>query len=615
MSVQTQNKITNENTVEEAIGGHISISIDGIEVKVAPETTILEAARQIGVQIPTLCYHKDLCLAGVCRICVVEVEGQRTLQTACTYPVTQPIKIRTWSPEIRRARKNVLDLLLSEHYGECYTCRRNNNCELQSLAAEYGVDTFTFGHMETPAHPVVADGPIVRDMNKCIGCFRCVRTCQELQNVGALGVHGRGNEVRITTFMEKPLLDALCVACGQCINRCPTAALSERDETDEIWAAIEDPRKHVVIQTAPAPRAAIGESFGMAPGTAVTKKLNTAMHRAGFDKVFDTNFTADLTIMEEGTELLLRLKKALVDGEKVALPQLTSCSPGWIKFMEQVAPDRLDHLSSCKSPQQMFGAIIKTYYAEKHNIDPQDIVSISLMPCTAKKFEASRPEMADSGLKDVDYALTTRELAKMIKEAGIDLPQLPDSEFDDPLGLGSGAGIIFGATGGVMEAAIRTAYEIVTGEEVPFDRLRVTPVRGMEGIRSAELTIPKAKDDWKFLEGATLKVMVAHGLINARKVMEMLQAGELDDYHFIELMCCPGGCLGGGGQPIPTDPAIREARARAIYEEDENMPLRKSHENPVVARIYEEFLTDGPCGHKSHHLLHTHYTRRGTRLV
>jgi iron-only hydrogenase group A len=452
-------------------------------------------------------------------------------------------------------------------------------------------------------------------MNKCIGCFRCVRTCQELQGVGALGVEGRGNDVMVTTFMDMPMLEALCVACGQCINRCPTGALSEKDDTDEIWEAIEDPKKHVVIQTAPAPRAAMGEEFGLEPGNSVTRKMNTALHRVGFDKVFDTNFTADLTILEEGTELLLRLKTALVDKKPVALPQLTSCSPGWIKYMEQYAPELLENLSTCKSPQQMFGALMKTYYAKKHGIDPADVVSVSLMPCTAKKFECERPEMVDSGYRDVDYVVTTRELARMIKEAGVDLPNVPEGDFDDPLGIGSGAGLIFGATGGVMEAAIRTAYEIVTGEEVPFDKLRITPVRGMEGVKTAELPITKAVPDWKFLEGATLKVMVVHGLTNARWLLDQMKQGKLSDYHFIEIMCCPGGCLGGGGQPIPTSPEIREARAKAIYGEDESLELRKSHENPIVKKIYEEFLTEGPCGHLSHQLLHTKYTERGTKIV
>jgi iron-only hydrogenase group A len=593
----------------------IKVEIDGMTVEVPDNTTILEAAQKIGVKIPTLCYHKDLGLAGACRMCVVEIEGQRNLQTSCTFPINAPMKIKTWSPRIRKARRHILDLLLSEHYGDCNTCVRGGNCELQTLSAEYNVTENPFGKVDEPWFDIMTDGPIVRDMNKCIGCFRCVRTCQELQGVGALGVEGRGNDVMVTTFMDKPMLEALCVACGQCINRCPTGALSERDDTDAIWEAIEDPTKHVVIQTAPAPRAAMGEEFGMEPGHSVTGKMNTALHRAGFDKVFDTNFTADLTIMEEGTELLLRLKKALVDKQPVALPQLTSCSPGWIKYMEQYAPELLDNLSTCKSPQQMFGAIMKTYYAKKHGIDPANVVSVSLMPCTAKKYECERPEMVDSGYTDVDYVVTTRELARMIKEAGVDLPSVPESGFDDPLGLGSGAGLIFGATGGVMEAAIRTAYEIVTGEEVPFDKLRITPVRGMDGVRTAELPITKTVADWKFLEGATLKVMVAHGLTNARWVLDQMKQGKLNDYHFIEIMCCPGGCLGGGGQPIPTSPEIREARAKAIYSEDESLELRKSHENPVVKKIYEEFLTEGPCGHLSHQLLHTDYTARGTKIV
>lgn len=615
MTDKSSSAVIDKKTDETSLGGLIKIEIDGIETRVPPNTTILEAAKQLGINIPTLCYHKDLGLAGACRMCVVEVEGQRTLQTSCSFPVTGPTKVKTWSPDIRKTRSNILRLLLSEHYGDCVSCSRGGNCELRTLANEYGIDDYTFGKLTDPKFEIKVDSPIVRDMNKCIGCFRCVRTCDELQSVGAVGVHGRGSDVRVTTFMDRDILDALCVACGQCINRCPTGALSERDDTDLVWEAIEDPTKHVIIQTAPAPRSAMGEEFGLEAGNNVTRKMNTALKRMGFDKVFDTNFTADLTIMEEGTELLLRLKSALVDKKEVALPQITSCSPGWIKFVEHTAPGLLDHISTCKSPQQMFGAIMKTYYAQKHNIDPASIVSVSLMPCTAKKFEADRPEMTDSEFKDVDYVLTTRELARMIKETGLDLVNLPESEFDDPLGTGSGAGQIFGATGGVMEAAIRTAYELVTGEEVPFEMLRVTPVRGMEGVKTAELPITKAVPDWKFLEGATLKVMVGHGLINARWVLDQMKEGKLSDYHFVEIMCCPGGCLGGGGQPIPTTPEIREARAKAIYEEDENMPLRKSHLNPVVAKIYEEFLTEGPCGHKSHKLLHTKYTERGTKLV
>jgi iron-only hydrogenase group A len=481
------------------------------------------------------------------------------------------------------------------------------------LAKEYNVTTYKFGHIEKPKYKKDDSSYAVeRDMNKCVLCRRCVRTCIDLQEVGTLEAAHRGAKTKIETYMDRPLNDVVCINCGQCINRCPTGALKAKDPADEVWRAIEDPTKHVIIQTAPSPRAAIGEAFGLPAGTSVTKKLNTAIKRVGFNKVFDTNFTADLTIMEEGTELLLRLKKALVDKDKnIKLPQITSCSPGWVKFIEYFYPEKLAHLSTAKSPQQMFGAIVKTWYAKRNNIDPKSIVSVSLMPCSAKKFECERPEMHDSGFKDVDYALTTRELAGMIKECGIDLPNLPDSDFDDPLGIGSGAGLVFGATGGVMEAAIRTAYELVTGREVPFEKLRVAPVRGMEGIRKAELPIKEAVADWKFLEGATLKVMVAHGTANAKKVMKMLCAGELNDYHFIEIMACPGGCIGGGGQPIPTSPEIREARVRAIYAEDEGLAIRKSHENPIVKEIYKEFLTEGPCGHLSHKLLHTDYKKRG----
>lgn len=598
---------------KKALGAMVSVVIDDVEVKVPMGTTILEAAKSVNIKIPTLCEHPDLCLAGVCRVCVVEVEGQRTLQASCSYPVFHPIKVKTYSERVRRARRNIIQLLIKNHYGECYSCARNNNCELQTLAKEYGVTTYKFGHVDKPLYDKdFSSYSVERDMNKCVLCRRCVRTCIDLQEVGVLEAANRGNKTRIVTYEDKPLADVICINCGQCINRCPTGALKAKDPSKEVWDAIDDPKKHVIIQTAPSPRAAIGECFDLPAGTSVTKKLNTALKRMGFDKVFDTNFTADLTIMEEGTELLVRLKGALVDKNKdVKLPMFTSCSPGWVKFIEHFFPHRLGHLSTAKSPQQMFGSIVKTWYAERNNIDPKNIVSVSLMPCSAKKFECERPEMNDSGYKDVDYALTTRELAGMIKVCGIDLPNLPDSDFDDPLGIGTGAALIFGATGGVMEAAIRTAYEIVTGEEVPFNKLRITPVRGMEGMRSAELPIKKAVKGWKFLEGATLKVMVGHGTANAKKILEKLEAGELSDYHFIEIMACPGGCLGGGGQPIPTTPEIREARAKAIYAEDESLTIRKSHENPIVKKIYEDFLPEGPCGHKSHKLLHTHYTPRG----
>jgi len=605
-----------EKVDKDAIGGTVKAVIDDIEVTVPMGTTILEAARRVNIKIPTLCHHDDLCLAGVCRVCVVEVEGQKTLQAACSYPIFNPTRVKTYSKRVRRARRNIVSLLLRNHYGECYSCKKNGNCELQDLADEYGIEEYKFGHLQVSRYEVDESSyAVVRDMDKCILCKRCVRTCIDIQEVGVLEASKRGEKTKIVTYMDKPMNEIVCINCGQCINRCPTGALREKTEIERVWEAIDDPGKHVIIQTAPSPRAAIGEEFGLEPGTSVTKKLNTALKRMGFDKVFDTNFTADLTIMEEGTELLLRLKKKLAEhDESVKLPQFTSCSPGWVKFIEHFYPEKLDHVSTAKSPQQMFGAVVKTWYAERNNIDPKKIVSVSLMPCTAKKFECQRPEMDDSGFKDVDFAVTTRELAQMIKEAGLDLPKLPPSEFDDPLGIGSGAALIFGATGGVMEAAIRTVYEIVTGEEVPFDKLRVTPVRGMEGIRKAELPIKKAVDEWKFLEGAVLKVMVAHGTANAKKVMEMLGRGELDDHHFIEIMACPGGCLGGGGQPIPTNAEIREARAKAIYSEDESLTYRKSHENPIIIKIYEDFLKDGPCSEKSHRLLHTTYLARGKRL-
>jgi NADH-quinone oxidoreductase subunit G/[NiFe] hydrogenase diaphorase moiety small subunit len=596
-----------------AIGGTISIEVNEKKVSVPFGTTILEACKENQIHVPTLCHHPDLCVAGVCRICVVEIDGMRTLQTACSFPITSPIKIHTSTPMVRKARRHIIDLLLSEHYGECYSCFRNENCELQTLAKEYGVDNYTFGHITTPKFEVDrSSASVIRDMNKCVLCKRCVRTCIDLQEVGCLEALERGHETHVGTFLNKPLADVICINCGQCINRCPTGALRANDPSDQIWNAIDDPKKHVVIQTAPSPRAAIGEEFGVEPGHSFTGELNTALKRIGFDKVFDTNFTADLTIIEEGTELLNRLKKALVDkDESVKLPQFTSCSPGWIKFIEHFYPEYLDYLSTAKSPQQMFGTITKTFYAQEAKINPADIVTVALMPCSAKKFECNRPEMDSSGFKDVDYGLTTREMAKMIKEAGIFLPEMPKSHFDDPFGDASGAGLIFGATGGVMEAALRTVYELVTGREVPFKNLNITPCRGFEGIKQASVKLENCVDAYKFLEGVEVKFVVAHGTANATKVMEMLKNGELSDVHFIEIMACPGGCLGGGGQPIPTSEEIRTKRAQAIYAEDESLELRKSHENPHVKVLYEKFLTEGPCSEKSHHLLHTHYTKRG----
>ncbi|MGD1007757.1 MAG: NADH-dependent [FeFe] hydrogenase, group A6 [Ignavibacteriaceae bacterium] len=595
------------------IGGTITVEIDEKKVSVPLGTTILEACRRSQIHIPTLCHHPDLCIAGVCRICVVDVEGMRTLQTACSFPITSPLKIRTTTPMVRKARRHIIDLLLSEHYGECYSCFRNGNCELQSLAKEYGVDGYTFGHIDKPRYETDrSSAAVIRDMSKCVLCKRCVRTCIDLQEVGVLEAINRGHETHIGTFLDKPLADVICINCGQCINRCPTAALRANDPSDEIWEAIDDPNKHVLIQTAPSPRAAIGEEFGIEPGHSFTNELNTALRRIGFDKVFDTDFTADLTILEEGTELLNRLKKVIVDKDKsIMLPQFTSCSPGWVKFIEHFYPEYLDYLSTAKSPQQMFGAIMKTFYAEQAGIDPANIIAVALMPCAAKKFECNRPEMDSSGYKDVDYGLTTREMAKMIREAGIYLPEMPKSGFDEPFGDASGAGLIFGATGGVMEAALRTVYEIITGREVPFKNLVIEPCRGFEGVKQASVKLENCVDEYKFLEGVNLKFIVAHGTANAKKVMEMLRKGELSDVHFVEIMACPGGCLGGGGQPIPTNKDIRTLRAKAIYEEEESLPIRKSHENPHIKYIYENFLKDGPCGKLSHKLLHTHYVKRG----
>ncbi len=609
------------------IGGTVTVEINEKKVSVPLGTTILEACKQNQVHIPTLCHHDDLCVAGVCRVCAVEVEGMRTLQASCAFPITAPIKVRTSTPQVRKARRHIIDLLLSEHYGECYSCIRNGNCELQALAEEYGVDGYTFGHCDKPAYEMDKSSySVIRDMSKCILCKRCVRTCIDLQEVGVLESIDRGDKTHISTFMEKPLADVICINCGQCINRCPTAALHANDPSDEIWAAIDDPKKHVVIQTAPSPRAAIAECFGIEPGTSLTQELNTALKRIGFDAVFDTNFTADLTIIEEGTELIIRLYKALVGGDKsVALPQFTSCSPGWVKYIEHYYPEYLDNMSSAKSPQQMFGAIIKTFYAQQINVDPKDVVSVALMPCSAKKFECNRPEMDSSGYRDVDYGLTTREMAKMIKEAGIYLPEMPKTHFDSPFGDASGAGLIFGATGGVMEAAIRSVVEFVTGSKAEdiFANANVIPVRGFDGVKYAELPIgdkvgpvpdliKHLVPNWDWLKGATLKVAVAHGTANAKKIMDDIKAGGIfSQCHFIEFMACPGGCIGGGGQPIPTSLDIRKARAKAIYAEDESLELRKSHDNPYVAMIYEKFFTEGPCGHLSHKLLHTHYTPRG----
>ena len=589
----------------------VNLTINGLEVEVPEGTTILDAAKKLNFRIPTLCHHDDLCVAGNCRVCVVEQPGAKALVAACATPVTENMQILTNSLKVRTARKHVIELLLSEHNADCTKCYKNGKCELQNLANEFSVGDHLFLDLiQHKEYTIDNYSPsIQKDDSKCIRCQRCVRTCEYLQGVNALAVAYKGSEQKISTFSDLSMSEVICTNCGQCINRCPTGALVERNYLDEVWDAILDPQKHVVVQTAPAVRVGLGEDLDLDPGQRVTGKMVSALKRLGFDSVLDTDFTADLTIMEEGTELLTRLKKALVEKDKeVSLPMTTSCSPGWVKFIEHTFPEYLPNVSTCKSPQQMFGALAKTYYAQKRDLDPKEVVSVSVMPCTAKKYEADRPEMRSSGYKDVDYVLTTRELAKMIRQAGVDFSQLEEEKYDSIMGVSSGAGVIFGATGGVMEAALRTAYEIVTGRPVPFDNLNIMPVRGFDGVRKASVKIEGCKEEWKFLEGVELNCIVAHGLSNARTVMQGVKDGELD-VHFIEIMACPGGCLGGGGQPIPTNQEIREKRASAIYEEDENLPIRKSHENPEIVQIYEEFLEE-PLGHKSHELLHTHYTER-----
>jgi len=589
----------------------INLKIDGVNVTVDEGTTILQAAKQLNIHIPTLCYHDDLCVAGNCRVCVVEMKGSRTLPASCAMPVAEGMEIETNTLKVRTARRHIIDLLLSEHNAKCTTCYKNGNCELQNLAAEYKISEPMFIDLVPHKNYTIdAYSPsIIKDDSKCIRCQRCVRTCEELQHVSALGVAYKGDKMKISTFFEHPMFEVVCTNCGQCVNRCPTGALVERNYVEEVWDAIYDTKKHVVVQTAPAVRVALGEDLEMPAGSLVTGKMVTALRRLGFNSVLDTDFTADLTIIEEGNELLQRLKRALVDKDpKVKLPMTTSCSPGWVKFIEHTYPEYLENVSTCKSPQQMLGALAKTYYAQKRGIDPADIISVSVMPCTAKKFEADRPEMRSSGYKDVDYVLTTRELAIMIKQAGLDFSHLEETTYDSIMGESTGAAVIFGATGGVMEAALRTAYEVVTGREVPFDGLNITPVRGMDGVKEASVKIEKVKPEWSFLEGAELKTVVAHGLTNAKKVMDNVRDGKAN-YHFIEIMACPGGCLGGGGQPIPTNAEIRAKRAEAIYAEDAGKPIRKSHENPEIKMIYEDFLKE-PLGHKSHELLHTHYKPR-----
>ena len=578
------------------------------EVEVAANATILDAARLVGVQIPTLCYYEGKAPIGACRVCLVEVEGARTLVASCSTPVIDGMKIHTNNQRVREARRTVVELILSEHEGSCQYCTRSEDCELKEIASHLGIEDIHYKGEKPVVHFDNSTPALVRDSGKCIKCRRCVTVCAEVQGVGALFPQNRGYKTMIGPAFAMDLDSVACVQCGQCAAICPVGAIQEKNDIDKVWAALEDKTKHVVVQTAPAIRAALGECFDYPPGTLVTGKMVTALRRIGFHSVFDTNFTADLTIIEEGTELLMRLKKALVEKQPVSLPMFTSCSPGWIKFAEYYYPEFLPNLSSCKSPQQMFGALAKTYYATQNGIKPEDMVVVSIMPCTAKKFEAQRPEMNSSGVQDVDYVLTTRELGFMIESAGIDFRNLEDGTMDSPLGISTGAADIFANTGGVMEAALRTVYELVTGREFPGADLRLGPVEGLAGIKAASLVITGTVPEWSFLENVEVKVAVAHGLANAANLLDQIKAGKAN-YHFIEVMTCTGGCIGGGGQPRYTDDSVRMARINAIYEEDAGKKLRKSHTNPQVKKLYDEFLKK-PLGEKSHHLLHTHYHER-----
>ena len=573
----------------------VHVTIDGIDVFVPEDYTILEAAKEAGISIPTLCFLKDVSELGCCRMCIVEIEGTRALQAACVHPIKDGMVVRTHTPKIMEARRVTLELILSNHKASCQTCTRSYiDCELQALANKLNVHEVRFEGDDNKKLPLDIGASIVRDPNKCVLCRRCVSVCKNIQTVGAIDTINRGFDTIIASPFGMPLSETPCVKCGQCINVCPVGALKEKTDTDKVWEALYDDTKHVVVQTAPAVRAALGEDFLMPICTLVTGKMVTALKILGFDAVFDTDTAADLTIMEEGNELIDRIR----GGGK--LPLITSCSPGWIKFCEHNYPDMLDNLSTCKSPHQMFGAILKSYYAEKKGINPKDIVVVSVMPCTAKKFEAARPEMEVNGIRDVDIVITTRELSQMIYDMGLDFTILHDSEFDNPFGEATGAGHIFGVTGGVMEAALRTVVDILNGTST--DSFEYSTVRGLEGIRIANVKAGNLE----------LRAAVAHGLGNARKLMDAIRAGEKFD--FVEIMACPGGCVNGGGQPLQLSEVrswidIRAERAKALYSEDSKSFIRKSHNNPAIKKLYKEYLGMAG-GSKAHQLLHTHYHPR-----
>lgn len=573
----------------------VSLTIDGVKVEVPKGTTILEAAKRVGIDIPTLCFLKDINEMGDCRMCIVEVEGRRGFATSCIQTVEDGMVVHTHTPNVLEARHVILDLIISNHAKDCLTCTRSGNCELQTLAVKFNVLKVEFPG-EMTKHKIDDLSPsIVRDFNKCILCRRCVAACKNVQKIGAIDCINRGFESCISTVGDHSLNDVNCTNCGQCIQACPTGALHEKETIDDVWVKLKDPDTYVVVQTAPAVRIALGEEFGMQIGTNVTGKMVTALKRLGFNKVFDTNTGADFTIMEEANEFIERLK------ENDSLPMITSCSPGWVKYIEMNYPELLSHLSTCKSPHQMFGALIKTYFAKKEGISPEKIYVVSVMPCIAKKFERQRAEMKNDGLYDVDNVITTRELSRMIKQANIEFDKLEESTFDNPMGEATGAAAIFGTTGGVMEAALRTAQDTLTGNDLP--KIEFEQVRGGDGIKRATINIA----------GKDIKVVAASGLANAQKIMEEIKSGKAD-YQFVEIMACPGGCVMGGGQPIKSSKIrrevdVRKLRADALYTIDEKSTIRKSHENPVVKKIYEEFLEE-PGSYRAHKLLHTHYVER-----